>query len=108
MNPARDQQWYATNCWSVAAIEIRGNCHLCLNNPRKYANGNENAGFGPMRARRPRSQSRPDAPYASLGATGRMLDRTLVAAPIIEETSLKLAGTINVLPSLAKLPKRSR
>ena len=39
---------------------------------------------------------------------GRRVDNTLVAAPIIDEMSLRFAGTINVLPSLARLPKRSR
>ena len=45
--------------------------------------------------------------YDSLAA-GRMPDKTLVAAPIMEDTSLKLAGTMSVLPSLAKLPNRSK
>ena len=33
---------------------------------------------------------------------------TVVAAPIMDATSLRLAGTISVLPAFARLPKRSR
>ena len=33
---------------------------------------------------------------------------TVVAAPIMDEISLRLAGTINVLPAFARLPNRSR
>ena len=34
--------------------------------------------------------------------------KTVVAAPIMDDTSLRFAGTISVLPSLARLPNRSR
>lgn len=34
--------------------------------------------------------------------------KTVVAAPIMDDTSLRFAGTISVLPSRARLPNRSR